>query len=63
MYKYFHIDLAFTLLSANSTKWSNTLQQFVGCLNVFQYSVGLALKGLNIEIRVYSRHIVYFFLF
>ena len=40
------------LLSANPTKWLNTLEQFVGnlptnCLSVFGYFVGLALKGLN----------------
>ena len=39
-------------LSANSTKWSNTLKQFVGklptnCLTVFDHFVGLALKGLK----------------
>ena len=38
-------------LSANFTKWSNTLKQFVGnlatnCLSVFDHFVGLALKGL-----------------
>ena len=37
--------------SANPTKWSNTLKQFVGklvtnCLSVFDHFVGLALKGL-----------------
>ena len=38
-------------LITNSTKWSNTLKQFVGkklptnCLSVFDYFVGLALKG------------------
>ena len=37
--------------SANPTKRSNTLKQFVGklptnCLNVFDHFVGLALKGL-----------------
>ena len=37
--------------SANYTKWSNTLKQFVGnlptnCLSVFDHFVGLALKGL-----------------
>ena len=37
-------------LSANPTKWANTLKQFVGklptnCLSVFDYFVGLALKG------------------
>ena len=41
-----------TLLSANPTKWSNTLKQFVGklltnCLSVFDHFVGLALKGLK----------------
>ena len=39
-------------LSAKPTKWSNALKQFVGnlptnCLNVFDYSVGLVLTGLN----------------
>ena len=38
-------------LSANPTKWSNTLKQFVGklttnCLSVFDHFVGLALKEL-----------------
>ena len=41
----------FNPLSANNTKWSNTLKQFVGkfptnCLSVFDHFVGLALKGL-----------------
>ena len=39
--------------SANPTKWSNTLKQFVGnlptnCLNVFDHFVGLALKELKV---------------
>ena len=39
-------------LSANPTKWSNTLKQFVGklptnCLSVFGPFVGFALKGLK----------------
>ena len=38
-------------LSANPTKSSNILKQFVGiptnCLSEFEYFVGLALKGLN----------------
>ena len=39
-------------LSANPTKWSNRLKQFVGnmptnCLSVFDHFVGLALKGLT----------------
>ena len=38
--------------SANFTKWSNTLKQFVGnfptnCLSVFDHFVGLVLKGLK----------------
>ena len=42
----------FNPLSANHTKWSNTLKQFVGkfstnCLSVFDHFVELALKGLN----------------
>ena len=42
----------FNPLSANPTKWSNTLKQFVGnlptyCLSVFDHFVGLALKGLS----------------
>ena len=40
-------------LSANPIKWSNTPKQFVGnlptnCLSVFNYFVGLALKGLRL---------------
>ena len=42
----------FNPLSANFTKWSNTLKQFVGklptnCLSEFEHFVGLALKRLN----------------
>ena len=41
-------------LSANRTKWSNTLKQFVdklptNCLSVFDHFVGLALKRLTIK--------------
>ena len=41
---------AFNPLSANPTKWSNALKQFVGklltnCLSVLDNFVGLALKG------------------
>ena len=41
-------------LSANLTKWANTLKQFVGnlptnCLSVFDHFVKLALKGLNLK--------------
>ena len=35
-------------LSANPTKWSNTLKQFVGKLSVFDHFVGLALKESRI---------------
>ena len=43
-------------LSANPTKWSNTLKQFVGnlptkCLSVFDYFLKLTLKGLKIVIE------------
>ena len=43
-------------LSANFTKWSNTLKQFLGklatnCLSVFDHFVGLALKGLIIRLE------------
>ena len=42
-------------LSANRTKWSNTLKQFAGklltnCLSVFDYFIWLALKVLNIQV-------------
>ena len=42
----------FIPLSANPTKWSNTLKQFfdnlpTNCLSVFDHSVKLALKGLK----------------
>ena len=42
----------FNLLSANPTKWSNALKQFVSkfptnCLSVFDHFLGLALKGLK----------------
>ena len=44
----------FNPFSANFSKWSNTLKQFVdnlprNCLSVFDYFVGLALKGLSAE--------------
>ena len=42
----------FNPLSANLTKWSNTLKQFVGnlvtnCLSVFDHFVKLALRELR----------------
>ena len=41
-------------VSANPTKWSNTLKHFVGnlptnCLSVFDHIVKLALKGLRVR--------------
>ena len=44
-------------LSAEPTKWSNTLKQCVDelptiCLSVFGHSVGLALKGLKIQLKL-----------
>ena len=48
------------LLSANPTKWSNTLKQFVGklptnCLSVFDHFVGLALEGLKKQFCNYEK--------
>ena len=40
-------------LSANPTKWSNALKQFVSC--VFDNFVGLALKGLK---RNFLGHVI-----
>ena len=45
----------FNPLSANPTKWSSTLKQFVGklptnCLSVFDHFVKLALKELMLRI-------------
>ena len=44
--------ILFKPLSANFTKWSNTVKQPVGklptnCLSVFDHFLGLALKGLS----------------
>ena len=44
--------MQFKPLSANPTKWSNTLKQFVwnlptNCQSVFDHSMALVLKGLN----------------
>ena len=50
------------LLSANPTKWSNTLKQFVvklptNCLSVFDHFVGLALKALRTKSGIqYTNH-------
>ena len=45
-------------LSANFTKWSNTLKQFVGnlptnCLSVFDHFVGLAFQGLTYFVPIF----------
>ena len=51
---YFTLKSLFVLnsLSANPTKWSNTVKQLVGklptnCLSVFEHFVGLVRKGLT----------------
>ena len=54
IYAYFLRKFYFNPLSANPTKWWNTLKQFVGklptnCLSVFDHFVKLALKGLRIK--------------
>ena len=46
-------------LSANFTKWSNKPKQFVAnlptnCLSVFEHFVGLALKGLKGDFRIFK---------
>ena len=54
----------FKPLSANLTKWSNILKQFVGCcrplptncLSVFDHFVGLLLKGLTIKSKSRTIH-------
>ena len=48
--------MIFNPLSANPTKWSNTLKQFVGrfsanCLSMFDHFVRLALKGLKANLQ------------
>ena len=50
-------------LSANPTKWPNTLKQFVGklptnCLSVFGRFVKLALKGLIILKPVFTNSVI-----
>ena len=47
-------DAFFNSFSANFTKWTNTLTQFVGslprnCLGVFDHFVGFAIKGLTCQ--------------
>ena len=50
-----HTKLMVNPVNANTTKWSNTLKQFVAslptnCLSVFDHFVGLALKRLSIDL-------------
>ena len=64
-------EMFFNPLSANRTKWSNTLKQFFSCwltdcLNVFDHFVRLALEGLSREdaqiflvLHIYNEYIVY----
>ena len=52
-------------LSANITKWSITLKQYVlklstNCLSVFDHFVGLALKGLKLKIGKSNSVVVVF---
>ena len=55
MFKVRNENTRFNTLSANPTKWSNTLKQFVdnfptNCLSVLDHVVGLTLKGLIFSI-------------
>ena len=50
----YFFETVFKPFSANFTKWSNTLKQFVGnlpknCLSVFDHYVALAFKGLSLN--------------
>ena len=52
-------------LSANPTKWSNTLKKFFGklptnYLSVFDHFAWLALKGLTTKTRTYVAFIIIF---
>ena len=49
-----YVSIKINPLSANPTKWSNTLKQFVGklstnCLSVFDHFVELVLKALKVN--------------
>ena len=63
---FFLLYITFNPLSANSTKWSNTLKHFVGnlptnCLSVFDHFVGLALKGLKknkVLLRIIVKNVI-----
>ena len=58
-----HREIAINPLSANPTKWSNTLKQFVGklptnCLIVLNHFVKLAFKGLKIIQRMITNQLL-----
>ena len=49
-------EILFNILSTNHTKWSKTLKQFVdqlptNCLSVFDHFLGLAFKGLILDVK------------
>ena len=53
------ISAYLNFLSANPTKWSNTVKQFLGslptnCLSLFDHFVKLALKGLRVSQNIFS---------
>ena len=55
-------------LSANPTKWSNTLKQFIdklpmNCLNVFDHFVKLVLKRLSVSLNLMFVHLSAFVYF
>ena len=52
--KFISIIRWFNPLSANPTKWSNTLKQFVDNFPTFELSecVGLVVKGLRLRYRI-----------
>ena len=52
------ISAYLNFLSANPTKWSNTVKQFLGslptnCLSLFDHFVKLALKGLRVSQNIF----------
>ena len=53
----FNLRVFLNPLSANPTKWANTLKQFAGklptnCLSTFDHFVGLALKRLRVRVII-----------
>ena len=53
----FNLHVFLNPLSANPTKWANTLKQFAGklptnCLSMFDHFVGLALKRLRVRVII-----------